>query len=143
MVTFLDDYFRYVVAYCIAHNSNVVDKFIEYKSMMENQLSTKIKSVRTDTGNEYINKWFEEVCRKTSIVHEATVPYSSQQDEMAERLNRTLTIRARSMLNHMQVEKKWWAEAMNTAVYVTNRVTCASFPTKTLVEVCSGIKPYL
>ena len=77
------------------------------------------------------------------IVHQATVPYSPQQNGMAERMNRTLTERARSMLNFMQVEKKWWAEAMNTAVYVTNRVTCASWPNKTPYEVCFGYKPDL
>ena len=76
-------------------------------------------------------------------MHEATVPYSPQQNGMAERMNRTLTERARSMLNHMQVEKKWLAEAMNTAVYVTNRVTCASWPTKTPIEKCFGFKPGL
>lgn len=43
VVTFLDDYSRYVVAYYVTHKSDVVDKFIEYKSMMENQLNTKIK----------------------------------------------------------------------------------------------------
>ena len=58
-------------------------------------------------------------------------------------MNRTLTERARSMLNFMQVEKKWWAEAMNTAVYATNRVTCASWPNKTPYEVCFGYKPDL
>lgn len=143
VVTFLDDYSRYVVAYYVTHKSDVVDKFIEYKLMMENQLNTKIKCIRTDNGGEYMNKRFAEVCRKAGIVHQATVPYSPQQNGMAERMNRTLTERARSMLNHMQVEKKWWAEAMNTAVYVTNRVTCASWPTKTPFEVCFGTKPDL
>ena len=33
LVTFLDDYSRYVVAYYIPHKSNVVEKFIVYKSM--------------------------------------------------------------------------------------------------------------
>ena len=47
------------------------------------------------------------------------------------------------MPNHMQVEKKWWAEAMNTAVCLTNRVTCASCLTNAPVEVCFGIKPDL
>lgn len=47
------------------------------------------------------------------------------------------------MLNHMHVEKKWWAEATNTAVYVTNRITCAASPSKTPFEVCFGTKPNL
>ena len=107
--------------------------------MLENQFNTKIKCIRTDNGGECLNKRFAEVCRKVEIVHQATVPYSPQQNMFAERMNWTLTERARSMLNYMQVEKKWWVEAMNTAVYVTNRVTCASWSTKPSFEVCLEI----
>ena len=32
---------------------------------------------------------------------------------------------------------------MSTAVYVTNRVTCASSPNKTSFDVCFGVKPDL
>uniref|UniRef100_A0AAV1V209 Polyprotein n=1 Tax=Peronospora matthiolae TaxID=2874970 RepID=A0AAV1V209_9STRA len=123
VVTFLDDCSGYVVAYYIPHKSNVVDKFIKYKSMMENQLNNKIKCIRTDNGGEYINNRFTENCRKAGIVHQATVPYSPQQNGIAERLNLTLNERARSFFNYMQVEKKWWAEAIITAVFVTNRFT--------------------
>ena len=41
VVTFIDDFSQYVVAYYIAYKSEVVDMFIEYKMMMENQLSAK------------------------------------------------------------------------------------------------------
>nr|CCA15712.1 putative polyprotein [Albugo laibachii Nc14] len=54
---------------------------------------------------------------------------------------RTLTERARCMLSHMQLEEKWWAEVLNTAVYVTNRVPCAANEFKTPFEVCYGRKP--
>ena len=64
MVTFLDDYSCHVVSCYIAHKSDVVDKFIEYKSMMENQLSTKIKCVRTDNGGEYINKGLQKFAER-------------------------------------------------------------------------------
>ena len=55
-MTFLDDYSRYVVAQYISHKFNVVDNFIENKSMMDNQLSTNIECVHTDDRGEYINK---------------------------------------------------------------------------------------
>nr|CCA26485.1 putative polyprotein [Albugo laibachii Nc14] len=56
-------------------------------------------------------------------------------------MNRTLTERARCMLSHMQVEEKWWAEAMNTVLYVTNTVSCAAYKFRTPFEVCFGRKP--
>uniref|UniRef100_A0AAV1U517 Polyprotein n=1 Tax=Peronospora matthiolae TaxID=2874970 RepID=A0AAV1U517_9STRA len=143
VVTFIDDYSRYIVAYYIENKSEVTDRFIEYKALMENQLSKKIKCIRTDNGTEYVNRRFSGVCRKSGIMHQTTVPYSPQQNGLAERMNRTLTERARAMLSHMQVDKIWWAEAMNTAVYVTNRVPCASHPTKTPFEFIFGKKPDL
>ena len=83
------------------------------------------------------------ICRRDGIVHQATVPYSPQQNVMAERLNRTLNERARYMLDYMQVKKKWWDEAMSTEIYVTNRVTCAEKPTETPIKVCFGTNPDL
>ena len=110
-------------------------------------MSKKIKCIRTYHGTEYVNRRFSGGCRKSGITHQTTVPYSPQQNGLAERMNRTLTERARAMLSHMQVQVQvdiiWWAEAMNTAFYVTNRVPCASHPTTTPFEFIFGKKPDL
>ncbi|CAI5720727.1 unnamed protein product [Peronospora effusa] len=127
-------------AYYIENKSEVTDRFIEYK---DNQLSKKIKCIRTDNGTEYVNRRFSGVCRKSGIMHQTTVPYSPQQNGLAERVNRTLTEQAKAMLSHMQMDKIWWAEAMNKAVYVTNRVPCASQPTTTPFEFIFGKGPDL
>ena len=87
-MTFLDDYSRYMSACYIELKSDVVDTFIGYKSMKKNQLSAKIKCIRTDNSGEYINNHFAEVCRKTGIVNQATVPYSPQKTERVGRLSR-------------------------------------------------------
>ena len=47
-MTFIDDFSRYVVVYYIENKSEVTDRFIKYKALMENQLSKKIKRIRTD-----------------------------------------------------------------------------------------------
>lgn len=141
VVTFIDDYSRYIFAYFMAQKSQVVDKFVEFKAMVENQLNAKIKCLRTDNGKEFVNKKMISKCVHAGIVHQTTVPYTPQQNGLAERMNRTLVERARAMLEHMQVAKKWWAEALNTAVYITNRLPCAAHPDKTPYEVCFGQRP--
>ncbi|KAL5733960.1 hypothetical protein ACOSP7_031821 [Xanthoceras sorbifolium] len=51
---------------------------------------------------------------------EKTVPMTPQQNGVAERMNRTLNERARSMRLHAGLPKMLWAEAVNTAAYLIN-----------------------
>ncbi|GJV50491.1 pol polyprotein [Tanacetum coccineum] len=52
-----------------------IDKFVLYKTEVENQLGQKIKVVRSDRGGEYVSP-FAELCAKHGIRHEFTAPYS-------------------------------------------------------------------
>ncbi|GJU06329.1 retrovirus-related pol polyprotein from transposon TNT 1-94 [Tanacetum coccineum] len=56
-----------------------IDKFVLYKTEVENQLSRKIKVVRSDREGEYVSP-FAELCAKHGIRHEFTAPYSPQQN---------------------------------------------------------------
>ena len=105
---------------------------------MENQFNKKIKCIRTDNAGEYLNGSFAKICKQAGIRHQTTVPYSPQQNGLAERTNRAITERARSILYHMHVEPKWSAEAMYIAAYITNRLPCAAHPDKTPFQICFG-----
>ncbi|KAI9920738.1 hypothetical protein PsorP6_001032 [Peronosclerospora sorghi] len=45
------------------------------------------------------------------------------------------------MLFHINVDKRWWAKAINTAVFITNRLSCDSYPKKTPFELIFGQNP--
>nr|GEX25606.1 hypothetical protein [Tanacetum cinerariifolium] len=62
-----------------AVNYEAIDKFVLYKTKVENQLGKKIKVVRSDRGDEYVSA-FAELCAKHVIRHEFTAPYSPQQN---------------------------------------------------------------
>ncbi len=79
--------------------------------------------MRTDNGCEYLSNKFRAYLSENGIHHQLTVAYTPQQKSVAERMNRTLMNLVRSMLHHKSIEKKVWAEALATAVYVRNRVT--------------------
>nr|GEY87912.1 retrotransposon protein, putative, Ty1-copia subclass [Tanacetum cinerariifolium] len=66
-----------------------IDKFVLYKTKVENQLGKKIKVIRSDRGGEYMSP-FTDLCAKHEIRHEFTAPYSPRQNSIAERINRTL-----------------------------------------------------
>ena len=57
---------------------------------------------------------------KSGIRHQTTVPYSPQQNGVAERMNRSIIEKARGMLLHARLPKKFWAVTVANAVYVLN-----------------------
>eukprot|EP00253_Pinus_taeda_P003107 PITA_03107 len=56
------------------------------------------------------------------IVQQYTVPHTPQQNRVAERKNRTLVECARSMLQGKGLSTSFWAQAINTVIYLKNRV---------------------
>ena len=52
-ITFIDDYSRYTRVYILRNKDETIDVFIKYKNEVENQLSKKIKRLRSDMGGEY------------------------------------------------------------------------------------------
>ncbi|RVX01373.1 Retrovirus-related Pol polyprotein from transposon TNT 1-94 [Vitis vinifera] len=54
-----------------------LDVFKHYKNEVENQLSRKIKAIRSDRGGEY-EAPFGEFCSEHGIIHQTTTPYSPQ-----------------------------------------------------------------
>jgi len=55
--------------------------------------------LRTDNRGEFCSKEFEEFCKKCSIARQRTTPNTPQQNGVAERMNKMLMERARSMLS--------------------------------------------
>ena len=96
--------------------------------LAETHSGRKIKTLRTDNGGEYTSKEFQLYLEQHGIVHQPTVAYSPQQNGVAERMNRTLMELVRSMLHAKNMDKPFWAEAVQTAAYIRNRVTSRSLP---------------
>ncbi|KAL5761263.1 hypothetical protein ACOSQ2_020101 [Xanthoceras sorbifolium] len=120
-VTFIDDSTRKVWVYFLKKKSEVFDTFRKWKAMVENETGLKIKRLRSDNGGEYRDSRFREFCANSGIKMEKTVPMTPQQNGVAERMNRTLNERSRSMRLHAGLPKMLWAEAVNTAAYLINR----------------------
>ena len=96
--------------------NEVFDKFKEFKSFVEKQSGKYIQILRTDNGKEYANKDFDNYCKNNGIKREHTVPYTPQQNGVAERKNMTLMEMARCMLHARNMDPKFWVEAINTTI---------------------------
>ena len=142
-LTFTDDCTRHSAVYFLRSKSEVPEKFAEYKALVENQTSQKIKVLSSDNGTEYVNEHLSSMLHRYGIKHETTVPYSKQHNGVAERLNRTLVERARTMLIESHSSPDLWAEAIATAVYLKNRSPTKALSDITPQEAWSGHKPDL
>ena len=90
--------------------------FKKWKALVENQTNKKIKHLRTDNGLESCKSQFNEFCKSEGIVRYRIVQKTSQQNGVAERINRTLLERAHCMLFNAGLSMEFWAEAINMVV---------------------------
>lgn len=73
--------------YPLKHKSEVFDRFLEWKAMVEKTSGHKLKVLRTDNSGEFTSTKFEEFLKSEGIHHECTIPKTPEQNGVAERLN--------------------------------------------------------
>jgi hypothetical protein len=136
LLNFIDDFSRDTCIYFLKLKSEVFDKFLAYKALVEKQSGHQIQNLRTDNGGEYVNNNFTIYCTTQGIQMQHIVPYAPQQNGVVDKNNRTLKEMANCMIQSKGLSLKYWAEAINYANYMVNRT-----PTKDLEEAWTKIKP--
>jgi transposase InsO family protein len=115
--------------------------FKELCTQLQREKGCGIVRIRSDHGTEFENSRFDEYCTEKGIKHEFSSPITPQQNGVIERKNRTLQEFARVMLHAKHLPYSFWAEAMNIACHIHNRVTLRIGTTTTLYEIWKGRKP--
>ena len=133
---------RCCAVYFFRHKYEALEKFKEFEAEITNPSGEKIKALRTDNGGEYLSKDFKVYLKFQGILHELTVPYSTEQNGIAERMNRTLTESVRAMITHVGLLNRYWVEAVATAAHIRNRAPTAVIKSGTTPhEKWYGINP--
>lgn len=140
-VTFIDDYSRIAIVYCIKNKSDVYDRFVEYINLVHNQTGKRIKEIRCDNGKEYLNRQFFELAKQKGIFLKPAPAYTHELNGVAERYNRTIMDRARCLLLEAKLEKCYWPECIYTAAYLGNRLLTNTQEKKTPYEIFFKIRP--
>ncbi|MCO5612630.1 hypothetical protein L7F22_066899 [Adiantum nelumboides] len=140
-VTFIDDFSRFCWVYPLKAKSDVFAVFQHYVSMVENETGCKVQTLRTDRGGEYMSGAFKDFLGKKGIKHQCTMPYTPQQNGVAERKNRFLMEMARCMLKAKSLPHKLWMEAVACAAHVLNRCPTRALKTITPYESWYDRKP--
>ncbi|GJX22512.1 putative ribonuclease H-like domain-containing protein [Tanacetum coccineum] len=85
--------------------SGILQNFIR---QIENQLSHRVKIIRSDNGTEFKNRDMLEFCGNKGIKQEYSNARTPQQNRVAERMNRTLIEAARTMLADSLLPTTFW-----------------------------------
>nr|GEX42776.1 ribonuclease H-like domain-containing protein [Tanacetum cinerariifolium] len=136
-----DDFSRFTWTFLLKskdETSGILNKFI---TKIENQKDLKVKIIRCDNGGEFRNKEMNDFCSQKGIKRKFSNARTPQQNGVAERRNRTLIEAARTMLADAKLSFTFWAEAVNTACYVQNRVLVNKSHNKTPYELFNGRSP--
>ena len=139
-LSLIDDYFRKVWLYLLQTKDEhtILTKVKEWKALVENQTSKKVKVLRTDNGLEFCNEEFEMFCKNQGILRHKTVRNTPQQNGLAEMMNRTLLDRVKCMLYSSGLFKRFLGEVVMIAFYLVNKTPSSAIDFKTLKELWSG-----
>nr|GEW48539.1 putative ribonuclease H-like domain-containing protein [Tanacetum cinerariifolium] len=136
-----DDYSRFTWVFFLATKDETSPILKTFITGIENQLSLKVKIIRSDNGTKLKNIDLNQFCGIKGIKRELSVPRTPQQNGIAERKNRTLIEAARTMLADLLLPILFWAKPVNTACYVQNRVLVTKPQNKTPYELLLGKTP--
>ncbi|KAJ9534656.1 hypothetical protein QJQ45_002929 [Haematococcus lacustris] len=142
VATFLDEYTKLSVCVPISSKAQVPDTVRTVIEELETQSGYRCKAIRTDNGTEYVNSRMREYCASKGIVHQHSAPYSPQQNGAAERLNRTIFEKARSIIHSADISLSFWAHAVKFANHVRCLLPVSGQPL-TPWEAFYGVKPDL
>jgi transposase InsO family protein len=121
--------------------SDVFATFKLFVKGIHNEFETAIKRVRSDIGSEFKNTRIDELYDEFGIKHQFLAKYTPQSNGLVERKNRILIDMTGSMLSEYNVSQSFWAEAINTACYCSNRLYYHPLKEKISYELLNGRKP--
>lgn len=140
----MDDFTCFTWVSFLREKSETITLFKSFVKSVQNEKDIKIGRIvriRSDHGKEFENNEYAKFCDDLGISHEFSAPKTPQQNGVVERKNRVIQEMARVMLHSHKIAIRFWAEAVNTACYIINRVYLRPGTKNTPYELWKGKKP--
>ncbi|KMS94207.1 hypothetical protein BVRB_023730, partial [Beta vulgaris subsp. vulgaris] len=137
----VDEYSRFVTMYFLTSKDQAADLLLECITMYENTLGYGVQTIQADNGGEFTSNYLRNKLKEKGIKLQTTVPYTPEQNGIAERMNRTVVDRARTLLTHAALPIKYWQFAIAAAVHVTNRLPTNANNRRSPYELWTGKLP--
>jgi transposase InsO family protein len=104
----VDDYTRMTTVFFLRNKSKAFEKFKVYKEMVENEMDSKIKCLRSDNGGDFTSKEFMDYCRRLGIKRQFFISRTPQQNGVVEIKNMTVHEMDRTMLMDSKLTYIFW-----------------------------------
>jgi transposase InsO family protein len=140
-VAFTDDFSRFSTVYLMKHKSEVYSHLQRYIAWIENQSGHRVKRLRSDNGGEYISNAIIEFLRSKGIEHQLTMPYTAEQNGVAERGHQTIATRALSAHHQSGFPRSFWGHAILNSAYIKNFLPSSAIDNRTPFELFYGELP--
>lgn len=104
--------------YPIKRQSDSLDIFIRFQSLVENFFNTKIKRFFSDKGEEYIN--MRDHFSSSGITHLTSPPNTPEHNGYAERIHRHIVEIELALLSHANILVTFWPFSFTIVAYLIN-----------------------
>ncbi|WVZ76624.1 hypothetical protein U9M48_024581 [Paspalum notatum var. saurae] len=134
----VDDFSRFSWVFFMEFKDEAFGFVCDLVLRLRNESHKAMRAIRSDNCGEFRNSRFENFCHDLGLEHQFSSPYTPPQNGVVERKNRTLVEMARTMLDEHRTPRRFWAEAVNTAYYIANRIFLRAFLGKTSYKLQFG-----
>jgi hypothetical protein len=143
LMVLIDQFSRYVEIFCLKDKAEAFSRYKIYYNRARTLHGKEIKFLRADGGGEFNSIQFLTFSDKHGTRSERTMPHSSRENPIVERMHRTLMNTARCFLHFANAPAQFWREAVSLAAWSHNRTPTKALHTQTPYEVWFGRKPDL
>lgn len=127
----------------ILDKEKTFDTFKEFHALVERQTNQRPRKLQTDNGGEFESSKFNQYCQIRGIAREFTAPYSSSQNGVAKRKNRTIQDMTRALIKKSNLHLAYWGEVVSMTTYLQNRLPSKAIDGMTPYKAWHGRKPTL
>jgi hypothetical protein len=140
VLIFFDDFSHFTWIFFLRQKSEAFQHLKYFKSLVETQSGKKIKILRTDDWEDYVNHEIKNIFHEVGIQLQHIVPYTPQKSGAAERKNRSLKETISCMLHAKSLPQRLWDEEINCETYIQNISPHRSVKDKTPYKAWSSLK---
>jgi hypothetical protein len=141
VLVIVDDYFHYSWIFFLESKYEVFEYFWSLALRLTNEHPNCLKVICSDNGTEFRNASFDQFYLEHGVDQQFSAPRVPQQNGVVEQKNDTLVKMARTMLDEYKTTRRFWADAISTAFYISNRIFLRSILNLTPFELHFGRKP--